>query len=171
MGRASIKENKNIYQISRENINLTRSQASEKLDFISESQIENFESGKTLPKPEDVLKMADAYKKADLCNYYCSHECAIGKIYIPEVRADALPQIILEMLASLNSVNSEKERLIEITADGKISDDELEDFAAIQDRLSQISMTVDALQLWVENTIASGLIDRKKLDRIRTKTT
>ena len=63
------------------------------------------------------------------------------------------------MLASLNSVDKEKNRLIEITSDGVITEDEYEDFAMIQDKLEKISVTADALQLWVREKIAAGNID------------
>ena len=55
-------------------------------------------------------------------------------------------------------------RLIEITSDGVITEDEYEDFAMIQDKLEKISVTADALQLWVREKIAEGNIDQKKLD-------
>lgn len=163
MGKKSVKENKNYYQESREYAGLTRAQASEAMDFVSESRIEKIESEKSEPHPEEILAMADAYKNPSLCNYYCSKKCPIGQQYVPEVKIRDLSQIVLEMLASLNSLNKEKDRLIEITADGVISDEELTDFAMIQDRLKQISLTIDSLQLWVNNTIASGAIDKDKL--------
>ncbi len=55
MGRASIKENKNVYQLKREEL------------------------------PEEVLIMADKYKSSELCNYYCSNQCPIGQQYVPEI--------------------------------------------------------------------------------------
>ena len=45
-----------------------------------------------------------------------------------------LPQIILETVASLNKMNKKQERLIEITADGIIDNDELDDFIYIHRR-------------------------------------
>ena len=63
------------------------------------------------------------------------------------------------MLASLNAMNKRKERLIEITADGVISDDELTDFIFIQEELERISITVETLQLWAERMLATGVID------------
>ena len=63
------------------------------------------------------------------------------------------------MLASLNSLDKEKNRLIEITVDGQISEDEIRDFEKIQEQLSQISMAIDSLQLWVQKAIADGRID------------
>lgn len=108
MGKRSIKEDKNIYFLSREEAGLTREQASEAIGFLSESQIEKIENCKTSAHPEDVLAMAVAYKKPNLCNYYCSHECQIGHEYVPEVQLKNLSQIILEMLASLNALDNEK---------------------------------------------------------------
>ena len=63
------------------------------------------------------------------------------------------------MLASLNSMQKEKDRLIEITVDGKISGDELADFIAIQEQLEKISIAVETLQLWSERMLATGAID------------
>jgi len=159
MGRKSTKENKNIYQISREESGLTREAASEALKFISADRIEKIESEKSLPHPDEILAMADCYKNPTLCNYYCSHECPIGQEYVPEVKLKDLSQITLETLASLNALEKEKNRFIEITVDGIISDDEREDFERIQNQLAQISLAVDSLQLWVQKAIADGRIN------------
>ena len=77
---------------------------------------------------------------------------------MPEVKIKDLSQITLEMLASLNSMEKEKNRLIEITVDGQITDDEMGDFKKIQERLSNISMAIDSLQLWLQKSIADGKI-------------
>ena len=160
MGRKSTKENKNIYQTSREAASLTRDAAAERLTFISADRIEKIESEKSLPHPDEILAMADCYKNPSLCNYYCSHECPIGQEYVPEVKFKELSQITLEMLASLNALEKEKNRLIEITVDGVISADELKDFEKIQQQLAQISMAIDSLQLWVQKAIVEGKISQ-----------
>lgn len=163
MGKKSIKANKNLYQLYREENELTRERASEQMQYISADRIEKIENEKTLPNPDDIVAMADCYKAPDLCNYYCSHECPIGLRYVPEVKLKDLSQIVLEVLASLNTLEKKKNRLIEISVDGKISDDELHDFADIQNQLSKISIAVDALQLWVEKTLALGKINKELL--------
>ena len=114
MGKRSIKKDKNIYQLSREELELTREKASERMEFISADRIEKIESGKSLPHPDEILAMAECYKKPSLCNYFCSHECQIGQQYVPEIKEKALSQIVLEMLSLLNSVEEEKNRFIEI---------------------------------------------------------
>lgn len=161
MGRKSTKENKNIYQTSREALELTREAAAEQLEFLSADRIEKIENEKSLPHPDEILAMADCYKNPSLCNYYCSHECPIGQEYVPAVQIKDLSQITLEMLASLNTLNRDKDRLIEITVDGQITDDELDDFHKIQAQLGQISQAIDSLQLWVQKAIMDGkLSDR-----------
>ena len=167
MGRKSVKENKTVYQLAREELGLTREAASDLLEYISADRIEKIENEKTLARPEEVVTMSQCYKKPELCNYYCSHECPIGLESVPEVKIKDLSQIVLEMLASLNRMNAQKDRLVEITVDGRIDDDELQDFAAIQDNLDRISMTIDALQLWSKQMIAKGLIDKEKMEAFR----
>jgi len=164
MGRKSTKENKNIYQTSREQMGYSREAAAEKLAFISEDRIEKIEYEKSVPHPEEVLAMAECYKNPALCNYFCSHECPIGMEYVPEVKAKSLSQITLEMLATLNKLTKAKERLIEITVDEELSPDEIPDFLEIKEELEKMSMAIDSLNLWVDNTIAAGKINREMLE-------
>lgn len=167
LGKRSIRENKNIWQTSREEAGLTREKASEALGFISDSRIEKYESGKSPVQPDEVLAMARAYKRPALSNYYCSHECPIGRESVPEVEDKDLAEIVLQMLATMNSLNKARERFIEITADGEISDDEIADFAQIENGIQEISRAADSLRLWVDNTIASGQIDADRLAAAR----
>ena len=96
--------------------------------------------------------------------------CEIGQKYVPEIKTKDLAQIVLEMLSSLNSMKKSQERLIEITADGNIDDDEIKDFVFIQQELERISITVETLQLWVERMLADGKINLEKYNEIKGKT-
>ena len=156
--------NLHIYQTSRENAGFTRDSAAEQLEFISSDRIEKIENEKTAPHPDEILAMADCYKNPSLCNYYCSHECPIGKEYVPEVAAKDLSMITLEMLSTLNSLSKEKDRMIDIAADGKITEDEVTDFLRIKSNLDNMSLAIESLKLWVQNTIASGDIDKDLLE-------
>ena len=169
MGRASTKENKNRYQLIREELGLSREKASELLETIMPERIEKIESGKSLPHPDEVFTMAEKYKSLSICNYYCSRQCPIGQQYVPEIEIKELSSIVLEMLASLNSVNKKKDRLIEITADGRIDNDEIDDFIYIQEELARISITVETLQLWAERMIANGVIDAEAYNARKNK--
>lgn len=115
MGKQSTRENKTIYQICREEQGLTREKAAELMDGISDSRIEKIEYQLQEPAPYDIVQMADCYKRPDLCNYYCSHKCAIGERYVPEIEVSELSSIILETIASLNEINPLTGRLIYCT--------------------------------------------------------
>lgn len=159
MGKKSTKENKTRYHLVREELGLSREQASELLETIPPERIERIENEKVSPYPEEILVMAEKYKRPSLCNYYCSQHCPIGQQYVPEVEVKELSSIVLEMLAALNAINKEKDRLVEIAADGKIDNDEIDDFIFIQEELERISITVETLQLWSEKMLANGVID------------
>lgn len=79
MGRQSTRANKNIYQICREECELTRERASEMMTGVSASQIEKIEYNLQDPTPYDIVQMADCYKRPDECydnfikNTFCRH--------------------------------------------------------------------------------------------------
>lgn len=164
MGRKSVKEDKNIYFTLRESLGLSREQASEQLGCISVSRLSKIEYGEVLPYPEEVHAMAQTYRVPSLCNYYCSNTCPMGKVYVPQVEVKELPTVTLEILAILNRLSQEKDRLIEITVDGDISEDEFGDFCAIRTDLEKMSMTIDSMIMWVENKIADGSISGDLLE-------
>ena len=164
MGKKSIKENKNIYQKSREALDLTREKAADLLEFISDDRIEKIESEKSYPHPDEIVAMAKAYKNPSLCNYYCANECPIGKATrVPQLQLKELSTIVLEILNSLDRMDDEKSKFINIAVDGKITDDEITDFAKIKRELDKISVSVSSLKLWINQTIADGRIDIDKL--------
>ncbi len=78
MARRSTKEKKNIYQLTREALDLTREEASEILVTLAPERIEKIENERSLPHPDEVLLMSDTYKQPNLCNYYCANQCPIG---------------------------------------------------------------------------------------------
>ncbi|MBQ6752203.1 MAG: helix-turn-helix domain-containing protein [Clostridia bacterium] len=153
MGKRSVKEDKTIYQETREECGLSRAAAAELLECISESRIEKIELSGSLPHPDEVLVMAKKYKKPSLCNYYCSRECPIGQEYVPAVEVTDLPTVTLEILRLLGRLDAEKERLIEISVDGTISEDERADFEKIKDELDKMSLAVDSLKAWFDEKI------------------
>lgn len=111
MGKKSTKENKTKYHLAREELGWSREYASEQLGMITPERLERIESEKVTPDPKEILAMAETYGRPSLCNYYCSQKCPIGQQYVPEIEVKELSSIVLEMLASLNSVNKRKDRL------------------------------------------------------------
>ena len=150
MGRRSTRPNKNMYQLAREEAGLTREKASELMAGISDDRIEKIESEKVLIRPDEVLQMSRCYKKPELCNLYCSRECAIGIEQVPEIKEKDLPTIALEILSVMRFLGQEKELLIDIAADGRLSEEEIPAFEVIRTHLESLAGTVDALNLWLQ---------------------
>ena len=86
---------------------------------------------------------------------------------MPQIAPRSLSQIVLEMLASLNAMQNRRDRLIEITSNGQVEDDEVEDFVRIQENLAKISETAEALRLWAETMLAEGKIDLELYEKFR----
>ena len=159
-----------IYKKIRKDRNLTRDEVCDNAlssgSPIQPERLERIENGKFPITPHEVMLLSEIYGEPTLCNHYCSRECPIGEKYVPEIKVKDLTQIVLEMLSSLNSMKKNQERLIEITADGIIDDDEIRDFIYIQKKLEKISITVETLQLWVEQMLASDKINIEKYNEI-----
>lgn len=154
MGKMSTKANKSVYQLTREELGLSRFEATmgvSGMDGVTESRLVKIENGDVTIQPEDVVAMAKRYNKPELRNYYCCNECAIGKIDAPEVTYNSsIHEILVHMAVSLENVNNEKMRFMEIMQDGKVDKEEVEDYRKISEELENISMTIEALQLWCE---------------------
>ena len=153
MPRRSVRENKNVYQQSRESAGLTREAAAERMEFITSARIEKIESERSAPHPEEVLAMAEAYGDPMLRNAYCTRECPIGKRYVPRAEEKSISQITLDMVVTLNDLMRDRDRLMEITVDGTISAEEQKDFRKIRDNLERMSGAIESLRLWVDGAM------------------
>lgn len=160
-----------IYKETRKKYDFTRDEVCDEASLLNKpiqvERLERIENGKFPITPDEVMLLAEIYGEPTLCNHYCSQECPIGEKYVPEIKVKDLTQIVLEMLSSLNSMKKSQERLIEITADGVIDDDEIKDFVYIQKELERISITVETLQLWVEQMLANEKINIEKYNQIK----
>lgn len=162
MGRKSIDDDKNIYWETREALNLSRNAAAKELHF-SASKLEKIEKGEQFPTPEDIAAMADCYKDPYLRNYYCTSQCAIGQDRTPVVEPKTFERITLELLSSATAFITDKDRLIDIAADGRITGDEMPDMKEIYEKLEQLSTAIESLKLWIEQQSADGVIDSSRL--------
>ena len=77
--------------------------------------------------------------------------------------------MLFRSIASLNEINPLTGRLIQIARDGKISDDEIKDFAYISKKLDEISLAIDSLNLWVDKTAGEQRLNLKLLNAEKEK--
>ena len=150
MGRNAEPKDKNLYYRAREAKGLSREQAAELLD-ISPTTLGRIERGEICPKADNIVAMVEAYCEPQLYSYFCSNDCMIGMdCKMDEVKEVGLAEATLGILSTVNSFNKWKDKLVDISADGCIDVDEIDDFKAICESLNDISEMVERLKLCVE---------------------
>ena len=163
MGRRSVKENKNAYQLSREAAGLSREAAEEELEFVSSDRIERIEKGRSAPHPDEVLAMERGYHDPTLSNYFCTHECPIGMKYEQEAVLTDLPRLTLELLSALNAMEEERNRLIDVAADGRVDGLERKSFEIILKKLEALDRAIRGMRIWMERELPDGRADEEGL--------
>ena len=154
MGRKSIKTNKTMFQLSRENAGLTREEAGEKMIYVSEDRIEKIENERSNARPEEVVAMSHCYEDPLLCNRYCSQACPIGRGRVSAIQEKDLPQVSMEILNAVNHLHENRDAIIRVASAGELKEDEMDELIDISVQLEQLSRSVDSLKLWL----------RKKMD-------
>lgn len=168
-----VKDAPNIFRKYREELGYSQEKAAELIDALYPmypDRLGRIERGEVEPTPDQVYNMAKAYGKPDLVNHYCTEMCYIGQhLGRKKVEIKDLEKIVLETIANLNALNKSKDKLIEIAADGVIDQDEMQDFILIQSQLEKISLTVRSLELWAEEMLANGTIDKAAYELEKAK--
>lgn len=130
MGKKSLRKRKSIYQLSREHAGLTRKEASEKIGFLSENQLEKMERNKSGIDPGDVLAMEEAYGDYTLSSQHCAKCCAIGMKYDKAVELRSLAQIVVHAELAFTKFEACRIRLLELGIQGDLQP---EDYAFLEE--------------------------------------
>jgi transcriptional regulator with XRE-family HTH domain len=129
---------------------------------ISKDHLGDIERNDRDAAPEEVASLAECYHIPRLCNFYCSQECPVGKqIGLPDIDITleddgGLAQVVMNVLSCIDDLNDkvDSKRLHKIAQDGKITEDEYEDFYIMKDILRSISETYYKLDLWEKESKA-----------------
>lgn len=136
----------------------SREGAAEKLG-MSVSAVADAELGlsKCMPVDKAVL-MADLYKAPHLLNYYCLNECPIGCRLSLSDQVLGIDRVTVKLLRDLkvDRLSEVKDTLLEIAADGQITDDEKPAFKDVLDYLDSVAKTVSELKIIGEMVLEGG---------------
>ena len=158
MESSCMKENMNVYFRARKQAAMyndklySREGASEMLG-VSVSTLADYELGNTKVVPVDkVVLMADLYHCPELKTGYCKKECPIGKNMPFATEAKGLEGITLRLVQQFDSeeLNSMKKSLINIAADGIISEDERPELDLILKKLDDMALAISEMKLTAE---------------------
>ena len=96
--------------------------------------------------------MADCYRAPELKGNYCREMCPLGR-NMPKIGNEGLDRISLRMLASFKKINEAKESLLDITADGIITEDEKPELKKIVQTLDEVNEIAQNLKNWIEKNL------------------
>ncbi len=128
---------------------LNNCETAQDIVFIERTKLLAIESGDKVPEPDDVVSMSKVYNAPELCNYYCSSQCPIGKGE-PVLLYEDLNEISVRLMTAMHMLQNVNDIIYRILEDGKIDDDEKQDFAKVIKVLKKMSYSVDSLELWAK---------------------
>lgn len=124
------------------------------------SSLADYELGITKVIPVDkVVLMAELYNAPELKAWYCTTECPIGRSFpMPSANISTVERTTMRLLKQLrqDEVQDIKDTLIEITADGVISEDEKVDLAEILEYLDELIKAAGELRLIGSKVLNGG---------------
>ena len=126
---------------------LNNCESAQDIVYIERTKLLAIESGDKIPGPEDVASMAKVYNAPELCNYYCTKQCPLGKNK-PTLIYEDLNEISVHLMTALHKLQSANDTIYRILEDGKINDYEVRDFLNVIDTLKKLSYSADSLELW-----------------------
>lgn len=167
MGREATKAAGNVWYEARKKAAeydgrlASRESAAEQLG-MSVSALADAELGlsKLMPVDKAVL-MADRYNAPHLLNWYCLHECPIGCRQSISDKVVGIERVTLKLLKNLRveELTDIKDSLVDIAADGIISEDEKPELKEILDYLSDLAKTISELRSIGIKALNGGTVD------------
>lgn len=129
----------------------TREGAAEELGY-NISSLASWELNKDIPSPQAVKIMADVYDAPELTNYYCRNICPLGE-EMPELKVRDIDRITVMALSSMKKVAESKEQLLDIVADGVITEDEKPVLSDIIKKMDELTDVAQSLKAWAKKNI------------------
>lgn len=147
----------NVFYKARQAVSMCNEQLSSRegaaeIMAIDRGRLYRIESGIANPYPEEVHLMADLYNAPELENYYCTEMCPLG-CGMPKVELEDLDRIAIKALASFRKLDQTKEKLLDITEDGVISEDEKPDLETILSNLEELESVAQNLKVWAKKNL------------------
>ena len=128
---------------------LNNCESAQDIVHIERTRLIAIEKNQKVPYPEEVVNMAQIYDAPELCNQYCTSQCAIGRNSKPLIYQD-LNEVSVQLMSALHFLQNTNDRIFSILEDGEISEEEQTDFKKILQTLDKISYGAQSLKLWAE---------------------
>lgn len=159
MGTNPTKAMDNIYcrcrkEAAKYNDKLNSREGAAELLGVSVSSLADYELGNTKVVPVDkVVLMADLYNSPEIKNYYCTNECPIGEHTVHKLELAELDRLTIKVLSAFRGIDEVKDKLIDIAADGVITEHEKPELEDVLRALDEITIYSQELRLWAEKNL------------------
>ena len=161
MGRKASKAVGNIYYMARmqaaEHNGSYSSREKAALQLrIERSRLARIELDKIEPYAEELLIMSMAYNAPYLCLDFCNNTCPIGmeralgknrKI----ISNDSLERLSLRFLSSVQSIDDISKKLVNISKDGKVTEEEYESFHMVLRAMDDLSENIRNIKAYINS--------------------
>lgn len=155
MASGQMKCTENVYYQARKeaalyNDKLNSREGAAELLGISVSSLADYELGMTKFVPVDKVRlMAELYNAPQLMNGYCKYECPLGEHRILPVKVESVELATLKFLDALNKIDLRdvQMRLTTISSNGRIDENEKDDFLDIVSKLEAVQKQIETLKL------------------------
>ncbi len=159
MGRKASKATGNIYYIARiraaekNGVFSSREKAALQLG-IERSRLARIELDKIEPYAEEVLIMAREYNAPYLCEDFCNNICPIGMDRVlgkskKQVKQESLERLSLRFLNSVQSIDDISKKLVNISMDGQVTEEEYEGFHKVLQALNEVSENIKSIKAFI----------------------
>ncbi len=135
-----------MYREARKEAGLTLEEAAWRLN-VAPRTLGKYEAGELRVPPETVFCMGQIYNKPELPLHHCAEKCAIGRVYHPVFEIGNVATGTLQLMQELQDVNEQMNALIRIAADGRITPDEIPEFEAILQELTELGEAIERMKL------------------------
>lgn len=140
-------------QAAKYNDKLNSREGAAELLGLSPSTLASYELNLTKVVPvESIALMADVYNAPELKNWYCSNICPLGED-MPKIEIADIDRITVRTLATFRKLAEIKDSLLDITADGVITEDEKPQLDKIILSLKELNEVAQTLIVWAEKNI------------------
>ena len=129
----------NLYRIGRQTAGLTQERWAECLG-VSVEAVRQYEGGIIMPGDDVVLRMAEVSGLHILAYWHLVRKSRLAAKILPELEEQkGLPEAVLGLLIQMDDFREDgMEKLLRIAADGKVSEDETEDYLHAIDQLREL---------------------------------
>lgn len=142
-----------MLKTAREQAGLSQEEAAWKL-HIGRRTLSDYENQKTLVPPDVLDAMAYLYKKPSLRNMYCTEYCPLGRLH-DRIEDTEFSTAVLALINEHNHLGDLLKELIAIAADGKITEDELDKYKAVDREMGHLRQKITTLRMCAATQMVS----------------